>query len=118
VVGSRVMRADREKRRLRSEIARAPRGPGRRYPPELQQRVLAWVGEEHQKGVSLSSASEALGLPLQTLLRWRRPAAPSPKLAPVEVVADHSRLTAVSPSGIRIEGLTIEQAAALLRAAG
>ena len=67
-----------------------------------------------------------LGLRIETLRRWcvgREPdASPSRvvKLRPVEVVAESAtrELSVVSRSGLRVEGLTLEDVVALLRAVG
>ncbi len=55
------------------------------------------------------------------LQRWKtrsRPAAPVSVLRPVEVVPEPEPspgLTLIAPSGVRVEGLRVQQAAELLR---
>ncbi len=61
------------------------------------------------------------GLDVRKLQRWNtrtRRAASVPVLRPVEVLPEpepSDGLTLIAPSGVRIEGLAVEQAARLLR---
>jgi hypothetical protein len=63
-------------------------------------------------------ASE-LGLARGTVMKWSAEARATRALVPVEVIAEPSSgrtVSVVSPSGFRIEGLSLLEAAALLRA--
>ena len=119
-------------RRLRREISRRvpARGPGRRYPADLQERIAAFFDDAVDSGEAALEVAGALGIPLQTIERWRECLAVEcgvPLLATVEVVADVgevpaaactqvSGLTVYGPAGLRIEGADVATVAALWRA--
>ena len=117
------MTIEAEGQRLRREIALLPPGRTRRYSPELRKRTLRWVARARAAGMTQAGAGAEIGVPIQSLVLWRsRSAPPTPRarrIVPVEVVADpSSQVAVVTPSGLRLEGLTIEQAIAVLRAVG
>jgi len=89
-------------------------GVGRRYPADVRGRVVAWMASERAGGRSWSALSDELGIPATTLMRWSS----LPRALPVVVEAQRSSLSSVvsmvSPSGWRIEGVTLDQALALL----
>lgn len=110
---------DQELRALRRELAPRARGRGLHYPKELRQRIARCARRQLDEGAELGTIATALGVHRDTLRRWTAdPAAiPSPALVPVEVVADCPRSThvsVVSPTGFRIEGLTIDEAVTVL----
>jgi transposase len=115
-------------------------GRGRKYTPALRQRILAFVEESKRAGMSVREVSEAIGVSRDTILGWRssEPASPaeaspvpfevpldlalepvSRALVPVEVTPSTVQigggLALVTPSGFRVEGLSLEQAFALVR---
>jgi hypothetical protein len=110
-----------EGNRLRLEILRLGEATSRRYPPEIRGRILDWVERAMSGGLSRTESSDVLGVPMQRLAAWRADPPPTPKaLVPVEVREETATsvraLSFVAPSGHRIEGLSISEAVALLRA--
>ncbi len=117
---SSIMTLAEEGNRLRLEILRLGDSTSRRYPPEVRVRILDWVDRAKREGMSRTECSDVLGVPMQRLAAWRAEIPPMPKaLVPVEVreeMATACALSFVAPSGHRIEGLSIAEAVALLRA--
>ena len=105
-----------ELRELQAAIAALPRGPNRRLPTGLRQRITAYVHEQVDGGRSRGVISEELGISIPTvrrLLNEKRPA----KMVPVRVTpAAASSITVRGPSGLVIEGLGMEGLVALIRA--
>ena len=115
---------DRELAVLRRDLEAEGIGPGRFVPPELRERATAWTLRRRRDGESFGAIAVELGVARETVRRWaaestaRRPAA---KLVPVRVERAEARqrlVAVVSPSGFRVEGLTLPEAAAMLRALG
>jgi len=122
-----AMRLLDEGKRLRAEVAVLPRGRGRKYPRQLRHRILDWVGRALAKGLTETDCGDALGIPMHRFEMWREsdrasetasvPAETPTELVPVEVSGlSPGGLVLVAPSGDRVEGLTVEQAIALLKA--
>lgn len=124
------MRLNDEAKQIRIEVARLRPGRGRKYTRALRRRILMWVENAKQSGLNESDCSEALGIPMHRFEGWReterREAKAPPKEAdgpPVALVPVQSQslipagggLVFVGARGCRIEGLTFEQAFALLR---
>ncbi len=115
---------DRELSELRRALADlGPSGPGRRVPHLLRERVLVAIRRRHQGGASLRQLGDALGLTAETLRRWLdavevAPTAASPRPMPVALIAapaqTRTALSLVTPSGFRVEGLSVETVAELL----
>ena len=110
---------------LKRELSRGERGRGKRYSTELRGRVTAWAQGRRQAGVSWVDIAQELGVGLDTVRRWcvsKKPSVvASRSLLPVRVVessAASAKLVLVSPNGFRVEGLTLTEAASLLRALG
>jgi hypothetical protein len=95
--------------------------------------VLAYVDAARGEGQAWWGIAEALGLSESALRRWRADDDGHEGVAPlpVEVIADEATvvaawptrsiggvMTLVSPSGYRVEGLGVEQLAALLARIG
>jgi len=120
-----------EAKQLRSEIAKLRPDKRRRYPEELRQRILAWVARAVASGQLESDCSKAIGVKTWRFTTWRRleaselarsrePQGPGREplaLVPIEVpmMPASAGLIVVSPSGYRVEGLSLEQATTLLR---
>lgn len=108
--------------RLSTEVARLAQGQGQKYPPDLRRRILDWVERAKQTGMTEGGCSARLGIKRGRFAYWRRmkpEEETSLALVPITVVEEHRRestVTFVAPTGCRIEGITLEQAVALLRA--
>lgn len=79
---------------------------------------MAWTVERCAGGYQWGALSRALGIPAKTLQRWTMTRTERPlSLRPVDVIDDPAvrTVTIVSPSGLRIEGVTIADAIAILR---
>jgi transposase-like protein len=117
---------------LREEIdLLGPRSPSRRYPPEVKARIVEWVRAQRKAGIGRVEVCESLSISWQTLAQWLRDvdaaeeAPVGEPLQPVRVVEKPPRavsarrearaLTLRTPQGFVIEGLDVEDVAALLR---
>jgi hypothetical protein len=129
-----------EAKLIRRWVGQLRPGRGRKYTPALRQRILAYVEEAKALGMREIDCSAALGVPQDRFAAWRQ-AEPtqarqeaevpfdvplehivepvSKALVPIEVTPSTIQLggglTIVTPRGFRVEGLSIEQAYALLR---
>ncbi|MGE0400914.1 MAG: hypothetical protein AB7T06_29660 [Kofleriaceae bacterium] len=111
---------DREARELRRRVARLRRGrPGFRFSPALRERITAWVTVQRERGAWWCDVAREIGVPAETLKRWATPCSTSSTLRPVEVIdappVGTGTVTLVSPTGLRIEGVAIVDAIAILR---
>lgn len=101
-------------------------GRGRRYDGALMERARDFAEQRRREGRSWQSVANELCVRVETLRRWCvgcEPGASRPsvvRLRPVEVVAEPAtrELSVVSRSGLRVEGVTLEDVVALLRAVG
>ena len=76
--------------------------------------VARYVVAARAKGAKAAALEAELSISWETLRRWASTLS-GPALATVEVVPDRpSRPTLVSPSGWRVEGLSLEQIHALV----
>lgn len=107
---------------LRRELASVEKGRGKRYPEQLRSRVITWAAGRRAAGASWEQIKRELGQRFDTVRRWcsaeSRGASTSRALVPVRIVRDEpaARTVAViSPAGFRVEGLTLSEAAAMLR---
>lgn len=100
-------------------------GGGLRLPPQLRDRIITAARQARSAGKSMNAIATLVGVSSQSIMRWLRPAeSPAgPRLVPVRLAAaarpsgpDASTLTLISPSGWKIFGLDVSQAATLLRA--
>jgi hypothetical protein len=107
---------------LRRELDRVGgRRRGSCFPKELKQRASEWIVKQSALVVSVAQIAEELGLSPGTVLRWSSELKTTRAMVPVRIVAEQRSerlVSAVSPLGFRIEGLTVAEAAALLRAFG
>ena len=110
---------DREARELRRRVERLKRDrPGFRFSPELRARITAWVVAQREAGAWWCDVSQAIDVPVETLKRWAAPRAESvAAMLPVEIVdaPPSGTVTLVVPGGLRIEGVAIDAAIAILR---
>lgn len=88
----------------------------RRVPEELRAEAVAFAKAEHALGRRYKPIAKSLGVKAETLMRWCR-ASREPKFARIVVKpAAPERLTVHGPAGTRIEKLSVQQVAELLRA--
>lgn len=102
------------------------RGRTSRIPAPVREAVLAWVESARLVARPWDEISQAIGLSTTILQRWQREAAsrvtaglPAAMLPVVlrearRERADDGYVTIVTPSGLRVEGLAIAQAAELI----
>ena len=114
---------DHETSRLKRELARVEKGRGKRYPAELRVRVVRWAQRRRAAGASWQQLKRELGQRFDTVRRWCTTSkTPTTRvLLTVSVVTEQSSarsVALVSPSGFRLEGITLAEAAALLREFG
>ena len=96
-----------------------------RVPREVREEVCRYAARRRDQGAPWAVIARETGLDARKLQRWRsraRRSAPVPVLRPVEVVPKPDvvpevspPLALVAPSGLRIEGLQLDQAAQLFR---
>jgi len=91
----------------------------------LKQQVVVWAQQRRAAGAAWPVIADELGLGLDTVRRWclaePKTEAPTRALVPVQIVARSSLATPatqVSLSGWRIDGLSVAEAAELLRTLG
>ena len=107
---------------LRAALAYHEPARGKRYEPALKGRVIEFARSRRDQGESWVQIADEIGIAFETLRRWCVAVEPSASRAmvPVEVVAEPRDRTVsiVSAGGHRIEGLTLQEAVAVLRALG
>jgi hypothetical protein len=112
---------DREGRELRRRVARLKRDrPGFRFSAPLRAKITAWVVKQRERGAWWCDLERAIGVPAETLKRWAVPritATPDLAMLPVDVIdaPPAGTVTLVSPTGLRIEGVEIADAIAILQ---
>jgi len=132
---------EKELEQFRQEVERLRAGRQRGslpYPDALRAFAVRYLGHALEMGGTLAGTAKALGVSEPTLQAWRKgqPAAhrraqapgERPALVPVVVTTPKKperraavqagRLTVVAPGGFRVEGLSLETAAQLLRRLG
>lgn len=130
------MTVNEEAKQIHAEVAALKPGRGRKYTKALRGRVLAWMKRAREDGMFEIEASTAIGVPLTRIEGWRRaereraatyvPEELAPKgtdetaLVPVcmrdELLPFGPMISFSTPSGYRVEGLSLDQALGLLRA--
>jgi len=98
---------------LRRALSRVKRGAGKRYPLALRQRAIAWCVSQRSSGATWESIAEGLGVHTATVRAWC-PQVDRARMRRVQVVDDGRTVSVVSPSGYRVEGVTLLEATALL----
>jgi hypothetical protein len=112
-----------EGRQLRNEIAKLRPDKRRRYGDARRRRILDWVERAMDAGMEEPDCAKALGVKTWRFRTWRqlearlsKPNATSLALVRIDApLAMSSAITLVARSGYRVEGLGLEQIAALLR---
>ncbi len=120
----------REARRVLEELGE--RGRTSRVPNGARRAVVAYVEMARSEGLSWRRVVEAVGVSETALRHWceEDDAGEAIELLPVEVIGDEGAVpgagpprsigaaTLVSPGGYRVEGLGVDQLAALLSRVG
>lgn len=110
-------------KQFREAAARQNRGrskAGWRYSGELKSLAAEHVRERRQSGATWAEVVEELGVSALTLGRWLEES-PKAGFHPVAVIADRESvemvgsLAAITPGGLRIEGLAWPQVLELTR---
>lgn len=106
--------------RLRRRVhALGPRHRGARVPPALRAAIATYARDERAAGASCGAIAERLGVSAESIRRWAftEPVRGDSALVPVHVVAEAAAttLTVWSPTGYRVDGLSVGEAAELLR---
>lgn len=112
--------SQREAAILRRNLDQFVRRQGKCIPDDLKRRVTEWLVEQRAVGVPLTALAARLGLAYGTVLRWTNAGARR-AIVPVRVVTETEAprtVRVVSPAGFSIEGLTLQEAAQLLRVLG
>lgn len=111
---------DRRASSLRHALSSHEPGRGKRYPQALRDRVAEYARARRASGVSWATIAAELGLSFKTVHRWCTPRSDAPRaMRAVHVVPDGDHgIALVSPSGIRVEGVTVADVIAVLRAFG
>ncbi len=114
---------DREAARIRGLVwAAGPRGRGARFPEGTRRELIAFARRRRGDGVGVHRIAAATGVSSESIRRWTQGVESrslSRELVAVDV-CDELRPTSpgshsvCSPSGYRIDGLTLEQAVAAL----
>jgi len=106
---------EREIESLRREFGKTSRGPGERYPSALKARAIELAHKLRSSGATWSEIASALSLHMETVRCWCNEKSQA-RLRPVEIVPDEAdkKVCVVAPSGVRIEGITLEEALTLL----
>ncbi len=111
----------REVSKLRRQVeGLGPRHRGARIPSSLRAAIAAYAADERAAGASCRGIAERLGVSAESIRRWTVPTRVrhgGRELVPVRVVAEAAagRLTISSLAGYRVDGLSIDEAAELLR---
>lgn len=83
--------------------------------------MIAFAEAERKDGRSWADISKELGIAFETVRRWCTAKAAVGRMRVVHVVAEPSAkrvVTVLAPSGHRVDGLSLDEAAAMLRALG
>lgn len=99
--------------KFREAAERHNQGRGRtgwRYPPEIRALAVDYCEAAREAGASMASMAAELEITPMSLSRWLNEERPRSAVLPVQVIdppADETQpgLTAVTPGGLRIEGL-------------
>jgi len=113
---------DQEREALRTAIVvsrRTRRGP---FSRELRERLIAHVHQARARGDSVETISLALGLCSKTVYGWLSKAKPS-RLRQIQVVSERptqprGALLMRGPAGTCVEGLSVDDIAAIWRKLG
>ncbi len=108
--------------RIREQVAAlGRRRRGERIPAELRAEIADYARGRRADGGRVREVAAETGVSPESIRRWTvRAKATEPVALPVHVSRDEvcAQIAVVTPSGVRIEGLEVEQAAELARRLG
>ena len=102
------------------------RGRTTRIPDDVRVMVLRYAGQQRRRGVSWRTIASELELSASAMQRWakrhtRRRIRRAAAMVPVQVREERLEergLAVVTPSGVRVEGLSLEAAVHVLQQLG
>ncbi len=107
---------------IRELIAQTTTGTHRRHlPREVREQIRRYAERRRAKGAAWQAIARETALEARKLRMWCQeplPTAPPPVLRPVQVVEEpkaSTDLVLVASTGLRVEGLGVEEAARLIR---
>jgi hypothetical protein len=112
---------------LRRDLRRHGRARGKRFAPQLRQRIVAYAERRRREGTSWMAIATELDACFETIRRWcgGGSVAAARQLRRVEVTAEPAvavsaptPLAVVTPNGLRIEGVGLDDVITLVRALG
>jgi hypothetical protein len=116
------MNLQEEGRQIRTEITKLRPDRRRRYSDDLRARILSWVERAEAAGMPRAECVKQLGMnnvwriaSWQDQLAAARSKETGVALVRIDAPFSSSSVVLVTPSGYRVEGLTLEQLAVLLR---
>jgi hypothetical protein len=111
-----------EGRQIRTEITKLRPDRRRRYSDDLRARILSWVERAEAAGMPRAECVRQLGMNnVWRIASWQgqstaaRTKETGVALVRIDTPLSPSSVVLVSPAGYRVEGLALEQLAALLR---
>lgn len=96
----------------------------RRFPAPVQAQIAKFAEQRRRAGVQWKQIAEETGVSAKQLSAWcqARHRQPETPWKPVQVLPleseSNSQLRVVAPNGLRIEGLTLSEAARLMQLLG
>ncbi|MEZ4297012.1 MAG: hypothetical protein R3B70_18750 [Polyangiaceae bacterium] len=117
------MKSEQWTRQLREALEQTERsGVGRPYPEPLRRAANAYRREREREGASVRQVASELGVSGPSLMRWGRQLEEAGgEFRAIEVVAERvepaspaGTVVVYGPRGLRIEGLCLEELAALI----
>jgi hypothetical protein len=94
-------------------------GPRFRYPPQLRLRVVSFARQRLRLGHSFWASAKLLSVAFTSLQKWLVEFPDQPSFLPVVLRPDAgpvaSSLALLLPGGARVEGLSLDDVAALCR---
>ena len=103
--------------RLQKVLATTQAGPGRRYSLDLRRQIRAAATRRRAEGARWDVIAKEMGIPHETVRRFSSERVRG-TFVPVEVTAavlSNVGMVVVAPSGYRVEGIGVVEAAELLR---
>lgn len=97
------------------------RGRGAKLPEDLREEIADYARRRRERGGRVRDIAVEVGVSRESIRRWSSTSSSAKAtVVPVRIRPDHAatQLVVVTPGGVRIEGLDLEQAAELVRRLG